>query len=154
MVSPVPGSSKSHKLSLPVPSNTKWPLISVVEDVGKYVKAILLNREKLLGKQICASEKDYTLEESVALMREKGGVDVTYEQVAEEDYRKAMGAKGLPEFFIDDMCENMKYVSEFGFFGGQGLEIGHEVSGAVRFIFEARKLLMGSPDFGRAFGNL
>jgi hypothetical protein len=131
MLSPVPGSSKSYRLSFPLPGHAKWPLISVVEDTGKYVKAILLNREKLLGKQICAAENDYTLDECVALMREKGGVDVTYEQVTEEDYRKALEEKGLPEFFRDDMCENMKYASEYGFFGGVGLEAGHEVSDAM-----------------------
>jgi hypothetical protein len=130
MLSPVPstGSSKAYKLSLPVASSTKWPLISVTQDTGNYVKAILLNREKVLGKQICAAEKEYTLEECVGLMREKAGLDVTYEQATEEDYRKALEAKGLPEVFRDEMCENMRYVSEYGFFGGVGLEAGHEVS--------------------------
>jgi hypothetical protein len=51
--------------------------MSVVEDTGKYVKAILLNREKLLGKQVCAAEKNYTVEDCVALLGEKAGVDVT-----------------------------------------------------------------------------
>ena len=147
MISPVPGSSKSHKLSLPLPGDAKWPLISVVEDTGKYVKAILLNREKLLGKQICAAEKDYTVEESVALLREKAGVDVAYEQVSEEDYRKALEKKGLPEFFRDDLCENMKYASEYGFFGGMGLEAGHEVSGTcARIILEVQDFLIISLD--------
>jgi hypothetical protein len=130
MLVPVPDSPKSYKLCIPLPGNTKWPLISVHEDTGKYVKAILLNREKMLGKEICGAERDYTLEECVGLLK-KAGVDVTFEQTTFDDYRKMLEAHGLPEFFRDDMCDNMKYCAEYGLFGGGGLDAGHAVSDAV-----------------------
>ena len=135
------GSSKSYKLSLPIPGRTKWPLISVNQDTGKYVKAILLNREKLLGKDICAAEKEYTLEECCGLLKEKAGIDMKFEQATEDGYKKALEKMGLPDFFRDDMCENMQYVKEFGFFGGSGLEAGHEVSDNDRFL-RIRDMLM------------
>jgi len=40
-------------------------MISAGEDTGKFVKGILLNREKVLGKQIRAAENAYTLDENV-----------------------------------------------------------------------------------------
>jgi hypothetical protein len=42
--SPTP---KSYKFSLPLTRCLKLPMISVNSDAGKYVKAILLNREKV-----------------------------------------------------------------------------------------------------------
>ena len=105
--------SKAYKISLPVPSTTKWPLLSVNEDTGKYVKAILLNREKLLGKQICAAEEKYTIGETIKVMNE-GGMDIAFEQYSIEQYQKALAEKGLPDFFIEDMTENMSFVEELG----------------------------------------
>jgi hypothetical protein len=47
---PVPSvspASKSYKSFLPLTQSLKLPMISVNSDTGKYVKAILLNREKV-----------------------------------------------------------------------------------------------------------
>ena len=128
MVSPVSPGSKSYKISLPIPKTATVPLISVTEDVGKYVKSILLNREKVLGKQICAAEKYYGLDEIVNVLREDGGLDVVYEQCSEKEYREGLAAIGVPKFFQEDMAQNMKYISSYGMFGGMSLEEGHEVS--------------------------
>ncbi|KAH8801727.1 hypothetical protein F5884DRAFT_847621 [Xylogone sp. PMI_703] len=133
MLSPVPStmSGHSYKLALPIPKNTKWPMISAELDIGKYVRAILLNRDKVLGKQICAAERDYTLEEIVQSMRDKGGLDVTYEQIMEEQFRKGLEAKGYPDFFRDDLTKAMKYSADYGFLRGVGvgLEVGHQIVG-------------------------
>lgn len=121
--------SKEYKITFPIASTVKWPLLSVNEDTGKYVKAILLNRERLLGKQICAGEKNYSIDETIRVMNEKGGIKVTLEQCSEDEYKKALEEKGLPDFFRDDMSENMQFVAEFGFFSDSELDTGHEVSG-------------------------
>jgi hypothetical protein len=91
-------------------------LLSVNEDTGKYVKAILLNQEQLFGKQICAAEKEDTIGETIKVMNE-GGMDFAFEQYSMEQYQKALAEKGLPDLFIEDMTENMSFVEEFGFFG-------------------------------------
>ena len=106
----------------------KFPLISVNKDTGKYVKAILLNKEKLLGKQVYAGEKEYEIGEIIEIMKSERGLDVVFEQCSDEQFRGALAAAGLPEFMQQDMSDNMKYVAEYGFANGEGLEAGHEAS--------------------------
>jgi hypothetical protein len=61
-------------------------------------------------------------------LREDGGLDVVYEECSEQEYKAGLAARGIPEFFQEDMAQNMRYISGYGFFGGMGLEQGHEVS--------------------------
>jgi hypothetical protein len=103
-------------------------MISVNIDTGKYVKAILLNREKVFGKQIYAAERHYSPVEIVKVLKEVGGLDVVVEQIDDAEYRKQMAAKGAPDFFIDDMSDNMKFMQAYGFFSEKQSEEGREVS--------------------------
>jgi hypothetical protein len=125
---------KSYKMALPVSGSSKWPLVAVAEDAGKYVKAILLNREKLLGQRVFAAQGEFAVEHIAALVKEKGGVDVTFEQIPEEHFRVGMKAVGLPEFFVEDLLEMIKYVDEFGYYGEPGIEEGRKVSGALSLV--------------------
>lgn len=120
--------SKSYKFSVPFPTNIKLPMISVNEDTGKYAKAILLNREKVLGKQVLVGEKDYSPDDIVRIMRDVGGLDVVSEEITHGEYRKSLAMRGVPDFFIDDMSDNMRYIQTYGFFNGKSLDGGHEVS--------------------------
>jgi hypothetical protein len=120
--------SKSYKFSVPFRTDLKFPMISVNEDTGKYVKAILLNREKVLGKPISVGQKDYSADDVVRIMRDVGGLDVVAEQITDEEYRKQLAMRGVPDFFIDDMSANMRYMQTYGFFSGKTLDEGHEVS--------------------------
>lgn len=125
---PISPGSKSYKFSVPFPTSTKLPLISVNEDTRKYVKAILLNREKVLGKQISAGENYYSPDDAVRIIRLIGGLDATVEQVTSEEYRKQLAALGVPGFFINDMSDNVKYIEECGFFDAKSMKEGQEVS--------------------------
>ncbi|KAE8449621.1 hypothetical protein EG329_007951 [Mollisiaceae sp. DMI_Dod_QoI] len=119
--------SKSYTLKVPMSTNNKYPLISVPNDVGKYVKSILLNREKLLGKQILAGERDYTFQETADILKNVGGLDVIAEQVGEKEYRGILAANGFPEFLQDDMVSNMDYIENYGFFGGEDVKKDHDI---------------------------
>ena len=125
---PICPGSKSYKFSIPFPTSTKLSLISVNEDAGKYVKAILMNQEKVLGKQIAAAEQQYSPDDVVRIIREIAGLDVIVERVTNEEYRKQLVALGIPDFFIDDMSDNVKYIEEYGFFNAKDIKDGHEVS--------------------------
>jgi len=124
---PKPLGSKSYVLQFPVSLNTKYPLISVSTDVGKYVKSILLNREKLLGKQIIAGEREYTVQETADILKDVGGLDVVAEQIGEKEYRGILAARGFPEFLQDDMLSNMDYFGTNGFFNGEDVRRDHDI---------------------------
>jgi len=124
---PIASGSKSYKFSVPVPSMTKFPLIAVNEDTGKYVKSILLNREKMLGRRVLVAENLYTLDDCANILKETAGLDVAVEQCSDEDYRKGLAAVGYPEFMQDDLSDIMSFIKEYGFYGGVGFEADHEV---------------------------
>jgi len=120
-------SAKSYKIALPVPRNVKYPLIDVNEDTGKYVKAILLNREKVLGKVFQGAVKQYPISEVVDIVKNVGGLDVVFEQCSEEAYRSNLAAAGVPEFFRNDMVDTMRFLSEYHYFDDVAVEEGHKV---------------------------
>lgn len=126
-------SKKSYKFYWPVPGTTPIPLISVASSTGTYVKSILLQKDKSLGKQICAAQDWYSLADIVRIIRDEGGLDVVFEQFSDAEYKAALASKGLPDFFQEDMSENARWIAEWGFYGGKEgvLEEGHQVSAHV-----------------------
>lgn len=124
---PLSTNSRTYKLSYPVPPTTLFPIISPTSDTGKYITAILSKRSSLLGKQIYAAERSYTLTELVDIMRERG-IDVIYEQCDEAAFRKRMAGVGFPDIFQDGVTDSFKWFAEFGCFGKeteQLIEEGH-----------------------------
>ncbi|PVH77929.1 NmrA-like family protein [Cadophora sp. DSE1049] len=127
MLIPTSPNAKSYKLITPISTSTKIPLISVRADTGKYVKSIILNREKMLGKVVMGGVKEYTVQEAANVMVGIGGLDIVAEKCAYEEYKGMLVEFGLPEFVADDMTENMKYFEEYGFFGGGTVENDHSI---------------------------
>lgn len=128
LLQPISPSSKTYKLSIPLPGTTKIPYISIASDAGKYLKAILLNRAALLGKQVLAAEANYTALEVIQILQEKGGLDVEFVQAPEEQYRAALGSIGFPGWLQDDMLENFKFIDEYGYYGGEDFVKDKDVS--------------------------
>jgi hypothetical protein len=128
---PTSPGAKSYKFCAPVPITTKLPIFSVNEDTGKYVKAILLNREKVLGKQVYIAENHYSLIDIVKALKEVGGLDVVAEEIDDATYRKNLAAAGAPDFFIEDMSDNMKFMQTYGYFSEKQAEEGREVSHSI-----------------------
>ncbi|KAK0124013.1 hypothetical protein ONS95_009000 [Cadophora gregata] len=127
MLVPTSSNTQSYKLFAPISTSLKIPLISVQADTGKYVRSIILNREKMLGKVVMGGVKEYTVQEAAKIMAAIGGVDVVDDTCTYEEYQKMLMGFGLPEFVAADMTENMKYFTEYGFFGGQNVEDDHSV---------------------------
>lgn len=138
--------TRSYKLSIPIPSTSRIPVISAASSTGLYVKSILLNRERVLGKEVFAAEGWYSFDDLIKVFKEEAGLDIVFEQCSEVEYKAAFASKGLPEFFQEDMVENMKWTSDWGFFGDkQGvLEEGHQVSANYSF----------SPEWTRAWKEI
>jgi len=126
---PLPTDASKYVLAFPIPPNTSLPLISAAVDTGKFVSAILSQRSSLLGKEICAAERMYTIVEMVEILKE-AGIDVVYQQVTEEQWKESLGKVGFPEHFQDDLTENSRWFVQYGYFGPGTKELveeGHKV---------------------------
>ncbi|KAL4941993.1 hypothetical protein BDV06DRAFT_171213 [Aspergillus oleicola] len=110
----------------PVTLETQFPLIDSSSDVGKFVKGILLSREKTLGCQLNLAERYYTTQEFLEIAK-KLGVNVTFQAIDKETFKVGLAKQGAPDFFQEDVVQVIQFAAEFGFWGGKGLEEEHEV---------------------------
>jgi hypothetical protein len=118
-------------LGLPVPTTTPVPLLDTQDDTGKFVKGILLHREKSLGKRVYGATDYYTLDELVKQFKElypEAGKDAKAIELPHEVFKGALAKGGMPEESQEELLQNMRLMDEFGYYGGASLEEGHEVS--------------------------
>ena len=112
-------------LALPMHPETPIPCIDVAADTGKFVKGILTQRDKLLGKQVYASAAYYTPKEIVATFSElypEAGKRAKFVQVSKDDYIGALAGTGMPEKAAEELYENMVFMYEFGYYGKASLD--------------------------------
>jgi uncharacterized protein YbjT (DUF2867 family) len=111
--------------SLPVPEDTPIPLFDADADAGKFVKAILKKREQTLGRRVLAATAYYTPREVLETLRRvkpnKGG-SARFAQLTPEQYTAGLQQTGLSEKAAIELLENMQFMPEFGYFGGEPLE--------------------------------
>ncbi|EKG19207.1 NmrA-like protein [Macrophomina phaseolina MS6] len=104
-------------LSYPVSSKAKFPLVDVAEDTGKFVKAIIKNRDRLLGGRVYGAAGYYTPEQILADYEEVTGKKTRYVQVSNEQYQKF-----LPEAVAEEMLENHLFMEDPGYYNGADLD--------------------------------
>lgn len=124
--------SNTWTLQMPFAANTPMPLIDAATDTGKYVKSILHQREKMLGKRILAAADYYTAQEVVDVFVEakpEAGKGASYKEVSPAIFRAYLRDDlGFGEGAQDELLENMQLLSEFGYFGGADLAESNSVS--------------------------
>lgn len=129
------GYDGDYALSLPVPGDAQVPLLAASEDTGKFVKAILLNREKTLGKRILGATYYMTLDQMVSEFREifpEAGKTAKYVQLSHETFKSNMiNYAHMDEHSAEELLQNMRLLKEFGYFGGEPLDESHSVRSDV-----------------------
>ncbi|KAG4035110.1 hypothetical protein MFRU_002g04570 [Monilinia fructicola] len=113
------------KLAFPIPASAPVPLLATVEDTGKFVKGILLNREKVLGKRIYGATKYYTLTEILNDFKEQfpvAGEGAENVELPHDVYKGILGSFGLNSDAQEELLQNMRLLNEFGYYGGDTLE--------------------------------
>ncbi len=118
-------------LALPIPSSAPIPLLNTAEDVGKFVKGILLNREKVLGKRIYGATDYYTIDEIVKEFKEQfpeAGKAAKAIELPHQAFKDILGSAGMPPDIQEELLQNMRLLSEFGYYGGASLDESHSVS--------------------------
>ncbi|KAA6416036.1 MAG: hypothetical protein FRX48_00755 [Lasallia pustulata] len=122
----------TYRFALPIPPNSPMPLFDTGSDTGKFVKAILLNREKCLGKNVLGATDYYTPEQIVEQFKEvkpKAGHGATYAELPPEVYKGFLAKAGLPEFAQEELLQNMQLMPQFGYYGGASLKESHDLVG-------------------------
>lgn len=118
-------------MTLPIPDDSPIPLFDAGQDTGKFVKAMFLNEEKVLGKRVYGATAYYTPAQIVEEFKElfpSVAKDAGYTQIPGDVFKGFMGSTGAPEFVQEEMLQNMRLMPEFGYFGGDSLDFGLGVS--------------------------
>lgn len=121
-------------LALPIPGNSPIPLLDTADDTGKFVKGILLNREKALGKRIYGATDYYSVNEITQQFKEQypeAGKDATSVELPHEVFKGIMEMSGRGGHVAEEMLQNMRLMSEFGYYGGADLTESHSVSSQI-----------------------
>jgi uncharacterized protein YbjT (DUF2867 family) len=115
--------------SLPVPETAPIPMFDTA-DGGKFVKAIVLHRDQLLGKRVLAATRYMTGMEIVEDFKKvfpEAGKTAVYFQLPHETFKGAMMGMGLPDFAAEEALQNMRLLDEFGYYGGDSLDDSHAI---------------------------
>lgn len=121
----------TYGFALPIPSDSPMPLFACERDTGKFVKGILLNREKTLGKQIYGATDYYTPEQIVDEFKAvypEAGKGAKFSRLPDAVFKGIIAKRGAPDVVQQEMLENMRLMPEFGYYGGESLEFSHSVS--------------------------
>ncbi|KAI1501208.1 NmrA-like family protein [Biscogniauxia marginata] len=119
-----PAPEHAWTFSLPIAGSSPIALFDPV-DTGKYVKAIVLHRDELLGKRLLSATQYLTCEEIVAGFRcvfPESGATARYVAVDEPAFREHMAGTGAPGFIVDALYETFVLLQDFGYFGGASLD--------------------------------
>ena len=108
-----------------MPPTTPITLFDPADDTGKFVKAMLLKREQVLGKNILAASA-YVEAEDIPKIFEKvkpeAGKGAQMVTVDKDTYKGFLAKAGLPDFVRKELYENMAFMNEFGYYGKKSLD--------------------------------
>lgn len=116
--------------AMPIPASSPIPLFDTVDDTGKFVKGILLNREATLGKRILGATEYLTVQQVVDEFKKafpEDGKDAQAVELTHEQFKGALASQGMPEFVQEELLQNFRLLNEFGYYGGEGLEESHSI---------------------------
>ncbi|TVY44930.1 NmrA-like family domain-containing protein [Lachnellula subtilissima] len=117
-------------LNLPIPGNTPIPLFATADDTGKFVKGILLKRERALGKRFYAATDYVTPDEIVQHFKEtfpEAGKTAKFNELPHAVFKGILAEAGVPEASQEELLQNMRLMNEFGYFGKADLKESHDI---------------------------
>ncbi|KAI0434994.1 hypothetical protein F5Y09DRAFT_294459 [Xylaria sp. FL1042] len=113
--------------SLPIAPSSPIPLYNPA-DTGKYVKAIVDNKNALLGKRFLGATEYLTAQGVVDTFKSvfpEDGRTAVYFETPKDGFYAFMKSTGLPDFAVDELYENMVLMQDFGYYGGASLDESH-----------------------------
>ena len=98
---PSPQEPHAYTLALPMPPSTPIPSFDLADGTGKFVKAIVIDREKVLSKNILAAGAYYRVEDVPTIFAEvkpESGKGAKFVTVDKGTYKGFLKAARMPEF--------------------------------------------------------
>ena len=120
----------SWALSLPTPADSPIPLFDAEGDTGKFVKAMFLNKDKVLGQRVYGATAYYTPVQILDEFKElfpKTGKETAYWPLPAGEFKGLMVNTGTSEALQEQM---LKYISKLGYYG-EKVELSLGVSNAI-----------------------
>ncbi|KAK9431641.1 hypothetical protein V1505DRAFT_404464, partial [Lipomyces doorenjongii] len=111
-------------MGLPIPGTSPIPLLDTAADTGKFVKGILLNREKSLGKRFFGATDYYTPEQIVddfKSVKPSSGHGAKFSELPTAVFKGILASTGASDAVQEEMLQNMRLMPEFGYFGNESL---------------------------------
>ena len=116
----------------PADADAQYPMFDAANDTGKFVKAIFLNKDKTLGKEVYGAEKYYTPVEVAKAFEEAFPVDgkgTQYVPIKGEQFVQTLKGYGMSDKIAEEMLENMYLMNkEYGYYAGAELKESLSVS--------------------------
>lgn len=127
MLRPSEADGGAYRLHMPFGPDKGISLFDSAADSGKFIKGIVLNRERLLGKHVLATSGDVTGAEMVETFKRvypEAGKGAEFVQVPVEAYQSSVPG---PDFIKQELTENMRLIGEYGYFGGESIKESQEI---------------------------
>lgn len=141
MMNPSPQPPHAYAMALPMPSTTPIPFFDACADTGKFVKAMVMKREEVLGKNVLGATDYYTPDQVVEAFKQvKKETPAQFTTLDKDTYKGYLAQAGMPDFVQEELYENMAFMNEFGYFGKKSLDW----SLGVRFSLSSYSLLLSS----------
>ena len=121
---PSPREPHAYTLALPMPPTTPIPYFDAADDTGKIVKAMIMKKDQVLGKNILAASAYYEVEEvasTFAKVKPEAGKGAQMVTIDKDTFKGYLAMAGLPEFAQEELYENMAFMNEFGYYGKKSL---------------------------------
>lgn len=131
MFNPSPEPPNAYTLALPMPPTTPLPFFDAADDTGKYVKAMVMKRDQVLGKRVLAATNYYPAEDVpkiFAQVKKEAGKGAQFVRLDKDTYKGFLTQAGMPEFAAQELYENMAFMDEFGYYGKESLAWSLSVS--------------------------
>ncbi|KAL9009115.1 MAG: hypothetical protein Q9173_005827 [Seirophora scorigena] len=125
MLNPFPQAPHAYTFAMPMPPTTPIPFFDAAGDTGKFVKAMLMKRDQVLGKDVLAATDYYAAADAPKIfeqVKKEAGKGAQFVTIDKDTYKGFLTGAGMPDFAAQELYENMAFMDEFGYFGKESLD--------------------------------
>ena len=123
MMIPSPQDPKAYIFALPMPPTTPIPWFDSGDDTGKFVKAMVMKQEEVMGKNVLGATDYYTPEQVVETLKSmKKETGAQFIQLDKDTYKGYLAKAGMPEFAQEELYQNMSFMNDYGYYGKKSLD--------------------------------
>ncbi|KAK4076556.1 uncharacterized protein Triagg1_4159 [Trichoderma aggressivum f. europaeum] len=116
---------KPWTLAVPTPETAPFPMFDAEADTGKFVKAIILKRDEVLGKRVLGATAYQTPAEILVDFKSafpNASKDAKFFSLPHEMFTATLKGQGMPDFAAEELLQNFRLMDEGGYYAGEKLD--------------------------------